>query len=328
MSGNAYRPRSLRAIVNWRRYMFGPYRASLADLFYCWRNSFYPARSREYDLATYSADSFFPDRIEGSPGGFDPLYCACSQDKVTFALYMKALNAPTPEVLAEMAGDRMIFYGNAAETLETLLLRHGDLVIKPRTGFGGAGVRIVSAPGPDLTLAPGEFVSTKVHQHSYADRINPGALNTIRVLTAWDHARSEHFVAAAVHRFGTTSSHQVDNWSRGGLSAWIDLGTARMGPALRKPCFDRARTWCKAHPDTHAPIEGVEIPRFHALLRDLLAVCRRFPPRYLGWDLVVTPDSWSIIEANSLPSLGIFQVHRPLFLEPRLRAFFRHEGVI
>jgi hypothetical protein len=97
---------------------------------------------------------------------------------------------------------------------------------------------------------------------------------------------------------------------------------------MRKPNFDKGRTWHSVHPDTGAQIEGIEVPRFLETCRELLDVCRRFPPRYLGWDIVITPDSWSIIEANRGPALSIFQVHRPLLVDPRLREFFRREGVL
>ena len=42
------------------------------------------------------------------------------------------------------------------------------------------------------------------------------------------------FPAAAVHRFGTRRSRSVDNWSRGGLSCWIDIRTGTLGPGVSK----------------------------------------------------------------------------------------------
>jgi hypothetical protein len=61
---------------------------------------------------------------------------------------------------------------------------------------------------------------------------------------------------------------------------------------------------------------------------DLLRVARRFPRRYVGWDIVMTPDSWTYLEANPIPALALFQLHRPVLLDPRLRTYYTREGVL
>lgn len=324
----AYPPRSFRVIPSWRRHLRGDGAVSLSKLLYCWRNGFYPEKAGLYDFSKHDPEAFFPDTVNGSPKEIDAAYASCSEDKVNFFLYMSAIGARTPTVLMENVEGRIIHYSGATGDLRDLLQAHGELVIKPRAGFGGNGVRIIQAGDNDPTLAPGEFVSTKVEQHAYAARIYPHSANTLRVLTAWDHDRSEFFVAAAVQRIGTSLSGRVDNWSAGGLCAGIDLATGRLGPATRKPNRDSRRTWWSVHPDTEEPIKGVEVPGFSTVCAELLAVCDRFPPRYIGWDIVITPDGWSIIEANSSPALTIFQVHSPLLTDVRLRRFFEREGVL
>lgn len=323
-----YHPRSFHTLLLWRKLLRGENGVGMQRLVHCWRHGFYPDKALTYDFATYPVEEYFPDRIRGSQHDTDSLYASCSEDKITFFLYMTMIGANTPQVLVENAGGRLIHYAGAEGDLDAILDAHGELVIKPRSGRGGQGVRIVQRGEPGLTMEPGDFASTRVHQHDYAATIYPDSANTIRVLTAWDYAKRDSFVAAAVHRFGSSQAKHVDNWSRGGLSAWLDLDTARLGPAVRKPGFDAQRRWWASHPDTGQPIEGVEVPRFSQICAELLDVCRRFPSRYLGWDIVVTPESWSIIEANRSPALGIFQVHRPLLADARLRDFFMREGML
>ena len=60
----------------------------------------------------------------------------------------------------------------------------------------------------------------------------------------------------------------------------------------------------------------------------LLDVARRFPRRYVAWDIVITPDAWTVVEANHIADLSIFQLHRPVLLEPRLRRYYEREGFI
>jgi hypothetical protein len=202
------------------------------------------------------------------------------------------------------------------------------LIIKPRGNVGGGvGVRVVR-PGDDAAPHPGEIATPRIVQHDYAATICPNAANTIRILTAWDYDRQDIFLAAAMHRFGAARTGCVDNWSNGGLAVGIDLETGRMGPGVRKPNIDPSRTRYKTHPDTGAPIDGVVIPRFHEMCADLLRVARRFPRRYVGWDIVMTPDSWTYLEANPIPALALFQLHRPVLLDPRLRTYCTREGVL
>lgn len=327
MTGRA-NPRSLRTVLN---YLRGRYPGvSLQQFRYCLRHGFYPERALEYNFTAYRPQDYFPDSSRGSPGStLDPAEVACCRDKVVFALHMREIGANTPRVLAEHAGGRLIIYDDDARDFDALLLAQGELVVKPRGNFGGgAGVRIVRHGDTDAAPRAGEFAAPRIRQHEYADTICPYSANTIRVLTAWDYDRQDIFIAAAMHRFGFSRAARVDNWSQGGLAVGIDLESGRLGTGIRKPTVDASRARYKAHPETGAQIEGVLIPRFAEMCADLLRVARRFPRRYVGWDIVMTPENWTYLEANSVPALSLFQFHRPVLLDPRLRTYYTREGVM
>ena len=323
----SYAPRSWRTLLTWNRYLRGKDAIGFEQLKQCWQNGFYPEKARSFDFRTYSPRDYVPDGV-GFPNDCpDAAYRGRCADKVAFYFQLRALGASTPEVVAENAAGRLIFFTDC-DDYEALLAARGELVVKPREGHGGKGVRIVRPGDADRLPEPGEFVSAKVEQHPYAAAIHAPSVKTIRVLTAWDEDAGDAFVAAAVHRFGTARAGRVDNWSRGGVSAAVDLATARLGAAIRREDHDPTRTWWRQHPDTGARIEGTEVPGFARMCSELLRVCRRFAPAYVGWDIVMTPDGWAIIEANSRPELGLFQVHRPLLLDPRVRNFYVRERVI
>jgi hypothetical protein len=81
------------------------------------------------------------------------------------------------------------------------------------------------------------LVCAYVEQADYARTIFPDVANTIRVLTMYDDEAGQAFAAAAVHRFGTRAQGPtaVDNWSRGGLTAAIDLAGGCLGRAYGFP---------------------------------------------------------------------------------------------
>jgi len=323
----AYSPRSFRTVLNWRHYLRGENVVGIEPLLTCWRNNLHSDKVYYYDFARYSPDLYYRDGHAWPRSQEGATYNGRCDDKVAFYLQLKAIGAPTPEVVAENVDGRVIFYAEPHD-LDALLEERGELVIKPRGGKAGGGVRMVRPGDADRFLAPGEFASTKVVQHAYSATINAASVNTVRVLTAWDFDAGDFFVAGVSHRFGTAQSKRVDNWSAGGVSAGVDIETGVLGPAMRSPAYDPGRTWLRRHPDTGARIEGVEVAHFHRMCRELIEVCRGFPVSLVGWDVVITPDAWAIIEANRRPAFIGLQMFRPLLSDPRLRTFFAREGML
>lgn len=74
-----------------------------------------------------------------------------------------------------------------------------------------------------------------IEQAAYADELFPDASNTLRVLTMWDEREEEAFVPFAIHRTGSRRSAPVDNVSKGGLTAEIDLETGELGQGAQPP---------------------------------------------------------------------------------------------
>ena len=322
-----YGPRSLHTVLRWRHYLKGEKAVGLEPLLNCWRNNLHSDKVYYYDFKQFRPELFYRD---DHPWPRSQEGATCNgrcDDKVAFYLQLKAIGAPTPEVVAENVEGRMIYYAEPHD-LDALLEARGELVIKPRGGKAGNGVRIVRPGDADRFLEPGEFASTKVVQHAYSATINPASINTVRMLTAWDYDAGDFFVAGASHRFGTALSKRVDNWSAGGVSAGVDVETGRLGPAMPSPSFDHSRTWLQRHPDTGAQIEGVEVARFHQMSRELLEVCRGFPVTLVGWDVVITPDAWTILEANRRPAFIGLQMYRPLLADPRVKTFFARERML
>jgi hypothetical protein len=164
-------------------------------------------------------------------------------------------------------------------------------------------------------------------QHPYAADIYPGSVNTIRIVTLQDDAGG--FVAVAVHRFGTSASAPVDNFSRQGAVAPIDnegkLG--RLAVQHKATCTVRLS---EKHPDTDAQVSGVQVPNWAAVRNRVLAAHGSLPQvPVIAWDIAIDPVGEPImIEANASTDVDVVQIHAPLLADDRVRRFYGTHGVI
>ena len=220
----------------------------------------------------------------------------------------------------------------------------GRVIVKPVAGGGGKNVLMLEAnndqfyvntdrvPAKDLEdllrKRSNAIVTEFVKQHQYATDIFPLVCNSIRIVTMWDYQTGSTFVAAAVHRFGRTTTIPVDNWSRGGLSVFIDIEQGRLGKCVARTS-NGAIEWYSAHPDSHQKIEGLEVPHWSKITEQLLLASNQLPfTPYIGWDVVVTDAGFRVLEGNNYSDVNLIQAHAPLLRDPRVRRFFEHHGII
>ena len=248
-----------------------------------------------------------------------------------------------PETYACRVGKRPILLRDGTpatqDNLLQLLRRHQTAILKP-IGYGkGKGVHIITFDdGFHLDHAPiteralwellqqekDWFLSEYIRQATYLNEIYPHTANTIRLITL-RHPETQAFeVFFAVQRIGTAKTFPVDNGSRGGLVAKIDLQTGTLSEARTLHTLDVLET----HPDSQAPIKGVQIPNWQALQQDILALSNRFAYlSFIAWDLLVTDDGFCVIEANTSSGVNIIQLWGGQRNGP-LGDFFRAHGII
>jgi hypothetical protein len=320
----------------------------LTTRFSLWRGGFLSESAVIYgqrdptQLAEYISDAarFFRTADLNNP--FESLL----RNKLYFWGIMRNFSDHVAPALGLVRAGRIWQFGTpGTEPVATGLPRvAAKLVLKPCTGSGGAKVLLYERLGNDHTVSgmpvsDGELrrrladdiylVCPYIDQASYARRIFPEVANTVRIVTLYDDEQNEAFVATAVHRFGVrASSAVVDNWGQGGISAAVDLATGRLSPGYVFP-FKGKLGVHRTHPDTGATIEGAEITNWIQVRDGIAALASRLPfLPYIGWDVVVTDNTYTILEANNRTDVNLLQVHRPLLADPRVRRFYARHGVI
>jgi hypothetical protein len=297
----------------------------------------------ESDPALFVPDFAYAYRSYRMNGFWNPIV----GNKLVVSQVLAANGLPHPRVLGIVTRGRLVEPGvPSREADATLVERWTDggrvAVFRPHWSGGGEGVFFVgrqerewfvngrTATDREMRSLLGSLdryiVTAFVAQAEYARHIYGRTTNTIRVLTLIDD--DGPFVASVAHRFGTSRSFPIDNFhqGRGGICAAVNAETGILGPALS---LDErlARTWHSDHPETGSRIEGVTVPGLARALAGVTAAASCFSEATcVGWDLLITDDGFSILEANAPPGIVVSQVSSPLLAPPRAARFFGRHG--
>lgn len=173
------------------------------------------------------------------------------------------------------------------------------------------------------------LVTEYVIQHKYAEEINPGSVNTIRLVCARDNDY-KWFIMTSYHRFGLKGSC-VDNMGSdaGGLLVFIEKETGK----LRDTGFYRTKgkpeeqIRITQHPDSMKQVADVIIPHWQETISKVLSICRHISfLRYFGLDLTITDDGFKILEINSLPGIIGLQAEGGYLRDECIRRFYLNKG--
>lgn len=221
------------------------------------------------------------------------------------------------------------------------LIRREKLVfIKPYAAGKGTGVNSLGYDGESYLIDREKctaeqivkhlkgrdnwYISESMHQHEYLNKIYDQTVNTIRMITLRDIHTNAFKIFFAVQRIGTFATIPVDNGSRGGLVANIDLATGTLSEAR---CLHNRNVY-KVHPDSGAPIEGVVIPNWDAIKEEMLALANKMPyMHFIAWDILITESGEvCIIEGNTSSGVNIIQLWGGQ-RHGELGDFYRHHGI-
>ena len=179
--------------------------------------------------------------------------------------------------------------------------RNPKFIMKTDMGTQGKGVFLCRREELDIDRFIAEnkdkpvLLDAYVRQHPDMEALNPTSVNTVRVVTA--RYQGKVLIAGVMLRCGGAGSH-LDNFHAGGVVYPVDIDTGViLGPGRR----DGELKGYLRHPSTGRVMPGFQIPHWDILLRTLPEAALHLPGcrvGYLGWDVAITPEGVTFIEAN------------------------------
>ena len=195
------------------------------------------------------------------------------------------------------------------EAFAAFLNTHEAFMSKPFDGLGGEDVhkvytRDIEDPRAyfDRCVQNRVFLEELVIQHAGLDRLCPASVNTIRVMTYYNHGDPQILWMGMRVGSGTSA---VDNFSSGGMVVAID----REKGCLKGDAIDKMSATYPLHPTTGVAFDGFPIPCF-GQIADLVLEAARQETHILvvGWDVAISENGPVLIEGNRRPGFGLSQV--------------------
>ena len=238
------------------------------------------------------------------------------------------------------------FYSNDSRSIEDLINQFEIFVVKTISGGGGKGVYIINKENDNQflvnntkTYSSKELLSffKTLNNYIFTDYIEPSefskslnatSVNTMRIITLIDPETNKAFIARAVQRIGVAASAPQDNFTKGGLSASINLETGQLSDCTRHPKAKEHKRYTH-HPDTNVKIEGTVIPDWSSIKTEILDAANSLPMlKCVGWDFVLSTKGLVAIEGNHHPDPDVLQGHEPLLTDERIKAFYKFHKIL
>lgn len=306
------------------------------------RRGFYSDRIAKFGLTEANYQEFLSDFAYKKLHHINGKYSPWIDDKLVIRYLLAPFKDYLPEYYFQVKKGQLTplpdlpsEYAPSPEGIINLLTDKGDLVFKPMAGSHGIGFykllsrhqsyyindRLVSRDQlvSVLNQEKDYIVTEYITSHEDIRRIYSGSPNTLRFLVI-KPPQSGLIYSNAHLRFGTSVSGVVDFNTDGGLFSTVDMQTGRYSGCMR--FMEHHAEACDVHPDSGVLIEGV-LPHWASIKQVLREISLYLPQiKFMGYDIIVTPQSFKIIEINSHPALGPQQHHSPLFRDEETRKFF------
>ena len=237
------------------------------------------------------------------------------RDKLLFDRYMRANGLPAPEVFAVVRDGRLL-NRELEEIPASELKQEKNYFVKDINGQCASFVKRVRDFEQLTQMLPtlnGSYIIQRaVQQHREMNRLNPGAINTLRIVTVLENGHVRLFTSLL--RIGNEKTGNVDNWAAGGIAIGIQDDGYLKPYGFYKPHYGRKTD---RHPDTSVVFSEFRVP-FYEQAVEMACKAHKFfwGIHSIGWDIAITEDGPVFIEGNDNWEISLQQAcDRPLKAE-------------
>lgn len=241
-------------------------------------------------------------------------------DKLYFHKHFENFKIPLPPLLAYSIREKIVVKAingwtsqeiitpeSLSNLINVLLAKssNNSIFIKPFSGYGGKGIKKVDSQKYKLSreqvdsffkdfLSGAYIFQDEVTQHSELAKLNPSALNTIRIDTFKAAGQNPEVISAFI-RIGKEGGY-VDNISQGGFYVGINMETG--GLKTHGICEMADGGMFFTH-HNGIRLEGFPIPYFEEVKALAIAAANCLPQSLIGWDIAVSKHGPVLIEGNT-----------------------------
>lgn len=257
--------------------------------------------------------------IVGSKKMHKPEFKLLFDNKLYFSFFSEKTEINTPKLIGYNLG-KVFYYNNTPIQIDSkkALIKFFEEVFKsnnleglffrPSSGYGGKDVfkltkkNLTSEIGKRFELFFNDsFVHTEIiEQHEEINKIHSKSVSTLRIISLITPENKTEIISAFI-RFGVGDSF-VDNASSGGFLVGINLedGTLKKNGYF---LLEYGGAVIDRHPNSGFVFEGFSVPFFKEACEEVINAVKILPNRWIGWDVALTPNGPTIVEANSSPHM-------------------------
>lgn len=292
--------------------------------FYLFKKGFYSDHPIPYDFINHSYSDYISDIETIKLAYLNYPYGRLLRNKLVFSNYFRYyFKTPECYCIINKGNIEQVNVQKNVNSFSSLteLLFEKKLILKPILGTCGIGIILIEKKDENDFLVNKKMMSSEevkklisslddylvtefIEQGVFSKQFFPETTNTIRLTTFCNPETASSFVPYSLMRFGRPKTIPADNSEIGGIFSMIDLNTGELSDAVEIVEKGKIK-YHERHPDTNVLIKGVIIPQWRSLLEYFIKIGGLIKPyiKVAGWDIVLTDNSFVVIEGNNGPDL-------------------------
>ncbi len=236
------------------------------------------------------------------------------ENKLLFEETLTKSNIPTPQIFFHNFKHQFTYDGDVFEIetkndffsfLEKVFNQQKieHIFCKPIDGIRGENIFVIDKNTYrkiadnliDLMFSKAFIFQELILQHTDLKKINSSSINTLRIVT-YKNQKNEIEILSGFIRVGRKGAI-IDNAHIGGIVIPFHKETGKMY-AEGLQLIDNGGGIFHKHPDTGVIFDNLQIPHYKQVKKIVAEASLVFQFPLLGWDVAITPNGPTIVEAN------------------------------